>query len=61
MTKASDDLGAALSDPTDSMVALMRVGVSFHIPWWRRLLFRIPYKRTLRMQRYILKQLRKQP
>lgn len=50
-------VGAALSDPAEGMRALSRVGV-FSFTRWQRLLLKIPYRRTLRMQRYILKNLR---
>jgi hypothetical protein len=50
-------IGGAVSDPSKGMAALSRVGVSFRLTWWQRILLRIPYKRTLRMQRMILKNL----
>ena len=52
-------LGAALPDPSDGMRALSRVGASFRLTRWQRLLLKIPYKRTLRMQQYILKNLKR--
>jgi hypothetical protein len=54
-SKVHKAISDALVDPTESLRVLSRSGV-VSIPWWRRLLFKIPYKRTLRMQRYILKQ-----
>lgn len=52
-------IGAALSDPTEGLRALSRVGVSFGFTWWQRVLLRIPYKRTLRMQKYILRNIQR--
>jgi len=54
-SKVHKAISDALTDPTESMGALSRAGV-FRLMWWQRLLLKIPYKRTLRMQRYILKQ-----
>lgn len=52
-------IGAALSDPTEGMRSLSRVGVTLPLTRWQRWLLKIPYKRTLRMQRYILRNLKK--
>jgi hypothetical protein len=57
--KAHETLRDALSDPSESMRNLARVGVTFPLTWWQRLLLKIPYKRAYRMQRYVLKNMKK--
>ncbi len=56
---AQQALSDALSDPTEGMQRLARVGMDIPLTRWQRWLLKIPYRRTYRMQKYILKNLKK--
>ena len=56
---AQQALNDALTDPTEDMRKLARVGVDIPITRWQKWLLKIPYRRTYRMQKYILKNLKK--